>query len=163
MGFFAAVLAAWIALFAMQPVAAPPPAFEALGVGWLAALCRADAAETSFGLLFAMWAVMSVAMMAPTAVPAFRGYDDLTRTRAADGRGFAAFVGGYLLAWLGFSAVAASLQAALAASGAVDATGRSAEPWLNVALLAAAGMYQFSSLKAACLSKCRSPVMFFLA
>lgn len=162
LGFFGLVLGAWLALFAMQPAALPPPAWADLGLDYLAALCVTRPADASLAGLVAMWALMSAAMMAPTAIPAFKTYDDLTHTEAAGGLGFAGLVGGYLLAWLGFSVLAAMLQLWLGTLGALEGSGRSVWPWFNAGLLAAAGLYQFSRVKAACLSKCRRPFMFFM-
>ena len=113
--------------------------------------------------IFAMWALMSAAMMAPTAFPAFRTYDDLIHTQAADGFGFGALISGYLSAWLGFSALAALAQMALTTSDLLDPTGVSISSGLNAALLGVAGLYQFSRFKEACLSKCRAPMVFFIA
>lgn len=161
-GFFATILGAWAMLFAMQPDLTLPTAWDPVGLASLASFCRAPVGDASFGVVFGMWGLMSAAMMAPTALPAFKTYDDLTHTQAADGIGFAALVGGYVGAWLGFSAIAAGLQMVLADAGALDPLGRSAVPWLNAAFLAAAGLYQFSPLKAACLAGCRAPMMFFM-
>lgn len=105
---------------------------------------------------------MSAAMMAPTAVPTFRTYDDLTNTDAADGYGFVALVTGYVMAWLGFSVIGSGMQMLLSEAGALDPNGRSVWVWLNAGLLAVAGLYQFSALKEACLDKCRMPLMFFM-
>ncbi len=162
-GFFAALLAAWALLFAMQPDVAAPEGWEVLGADYWAAICRAAVEDASYLAVLAMWGLMSAAMMAPTAIPAFKSYDDLTHTDAADAAGFGSFIGGYLLAWLGFSILAAALQVALANAGALDFEGRSLLPWLNAMLLAGAGLYQFSPIKEACLSKCRAPMMFFMA
>ena len=162
-GFFAGLLGAWLLLFAMQPDVVLPEGWEALGADYWAAICRAAVEDSSYVAVLAMWGLMSAAMMAPTAVPAFKSYDDLTYSDAADAGGFAAFICGYLLSWIGFSLLAAALQVMLADAGALDLEGRSLVPWLNAALLAGAGLYQFSPLKEACLSKCRAPMMFFMA
>jgi predicted metal-binding membrane protein len=164
--FFAGILFAWALLYAMQPSGAPgapPGALEIFGADYWAALCRAGAADSSLAAVFAMWALMAAAMMAPTAVPAFRTFEDLTHTRAADGLSFAALIAGYLIAWLGFALPAAGLQMLLADAGGLDPQGRSLFAGVNALLLALAGLYQFSALKQACLSKCRTPMMFFMA
>lgn len=161
-GFFAGTFAAWTLLFVMQPDLSVPEGVETFGLDYLIAICRTDARDASFPVLFAMWGLMSAAMMAPTAIPTFKAYDDLTHTEAADGVGFLLLVCGYLLVWSGFSGLAAGLQILLADVGALNQEGRSVMPWLNAALLLVAGLYQFSSLKQACLNKCRSPMMFFM-
>lgn len=161
--FFAGVLAAWSLLFAMEADIAAVRQYGEIDQSFWAALCATAAEDMSFPGLFAMWGLMSAAMMAPTAFPAFRTYDDLTHTKAANGTGFAALIAGYLAAWLGFSAFAALAQMALTKSAVLDPTGISLSSGLNAALLAIAGLYQFSRFKEACLSKCRAPMMFFIA
>lgn len=161
--FFCAVLAAWMALFAMQPDIDLPSGWQDLGAGYLASLCRPTAGDAGYAPVFVMWCLMALAMMAPTAIPALRTYTDLTHTQAADVAGFTALVGGYLLVWIGFSAVVATVQVALANEGLLDPWGRSTAILLNAALLALAGLYQFSTFKEACLKSCQSPMMFFLS
>jgi predicted metal-binding membrane protein len=107
-----------------------------------------------------MWALMAAAMMAPTALPAFATYDDLGRSTQTR---FGALVAGYLVIWLGFSVLAGAVQMALFGAGLVSAFGDSLSAWLSVGLLLVAGLYQFSPVKEACLSKCRAPLTFFMA
>ena len=157
LGFFTAILAAWLALFVMtltDPLAGLPSEI------W-AALCG-DATTAGFPKLFAMWALMAAAMMLPTFVPALRtflhlGYAGATRPVEA-----VVLVGGYALVWLGFAAVGAAAQLGLAGLGLVGPTGQSLSLWLAAGLLLLAGLYQFSLLKAACLAKCRMPLTFFM-
>jgi predicted metal-binding membrane protein len=73
------------------------------------------------------------------------------------------FVGGYLLAWSGFAAVAAGAQWLLHDAALVDAMGTSTSRWVAGPVLVLAGAYQFSSLKNACLGKCRTPLGFLLS
>ena len=165
LAFFAAVLLAWTTLFAMSAAPTPDTAAgtEAFGIDYLISMCQDAAADAAYPILFAMWAVMSAAMMAPTAFPAFKTYDDLTHAGdAATTTGFWALIGGYLFVWLGFAAMAAALQVALSQAGFLDAEGKSVTPVLNAVLLMVAGGYQFSNLKEACLSQCRAPLTFFM-
>ena len=74
-----------------------------------------------------------------------------------------ALVAGYLIVWLGFSLLAGGLQMALFGAGLVSAFGDSLSVWLSAGLLMIAGLYQFSPVKEACLSKCRAPLTFFMA
>lgn len=159
-GFYGAVLAAWVAVALLAP--------DAAGNGHGALSARAVSA---FGLsaddarplaLWAMWALMTVAMMLPTFVPALRTFVDLSAAGAATGPGTAALVAGYLAIWLGASALGAAAQAGLARAGLVTHLGASVSPWLTAALLTGAGLYQFSALKGACLSRCRMPMTFFM-
>jgi Predicted metal-binding integral membrane protein len=69
-----------------------------------------------FAFVFAMWAVMMVGMMTPSVAPMILIYARVGRQAAIDNKPFAAtawFVGGYLLAWTGFSLAATSAQWAL--------------------------------------------------
>ncbi len=158
LAFFAGTLLAWALLFLM----AVPPEIRALeaayGASLIEMLCGAGA--PGFGAAFAMWALMSAAMMAPTALPAFATYDDLSHVAPT---GFARLLAGYLAAWLGFSALAAGAQVGLQEAGLLGALGESVSLPLTVALLLGAGLYQFSALKEACLARCRAPLAFFLA
>ena len=60
------------------------------------------------------------------------------------------------------SAAAAALQVALFQLGLIGALGQSLSVPLTMALLIGAGVYQFSPLKDACLSRCRAPLTFFM-
>ncbi len=160
--FFASVLAAWSALFVMQVPFAADNAAGTSGAALLWSLCSGSVGEAGYPTAILMWALMTLAMMAPTAFPAFRTYRDLAHTDAANTVSVAVLIAGYLTVWLGFAAIAAFLQVRLAELGLVDAAGRSSSVVLNGALLMFAGLYQFSALKDACLSACKSPMAFFL-
>lgn len=159
LGFFAFVLAAWLALFAMAYTPGPAGFANVYGAEFWAALCAVDARDAGYSQVFLMWALMSAAMMAPTFVPTLKTYDELSEARK--GRGFAALLGGYIMVWLGFSALAAGVQLAASQGGLMqgDALG---SRWLSAALLIGAGAYQFTTLKESCLSQCRAPFMFFM-
>jgi predicted metal-binding membrane protein len=95
----------------------------------------------SLGSFLWLWLVMSTAMMLPALVPA-------ASLATVAGRSSAAFVGAYLVVW-----AAAGLLAFEAARGVMDG-GR----WPVAAVVAAAGLYQLSPLKDACLRRCRAPL-----
>jgi predicted metal-binding membrane protein len=112
-----------------------------------------------------MWALMMVAMMLPSAAPMIATFDGLQRRKteaAAETWRTSAFVGGYLMVWIGFSAMATALQWLLQAMTLVTPMAESVSPLLTSALLAIAGLYQFSPLKQMCLRYCRSPIGFLL-
>ena len=118
-------------------------------------------------LLVAMWWTMMIAMMTPSATPTALLYARVHRHAAARGGVAAAtaptgvFVAGYLLAWGAFSVVAAALQVALQAGGVLSAmTMGLSDRVVAGAVLVAAGAYQFSPWKDACLAQCRSPAAF---
>ncbi|MGY6412185.1 MAG: DUF2182 domain-containing protein [Alkalilacustris sp.] len=160
LGLFGGVLAAWVLLFAMQMPPEMAAAVRLGGADWWEALCSPAPGLSGAWAVFAMWALMAGAMMAPTALPALATYDDL---RGAGAAGFGALVAGYLAVWLGFAALATGAQLVLAGAGLVSALGESLSRPLSVGLLAAAGLWQFSALKEACLSRCRRPLVFFMA
>ena len=157
LGFYGAILSGWAGL--MQMTASPLPGLTAAEY-WDALCISAENADPV--ALFAMWGLMSAAMMLPTFVPAVRVFDELGSARACDGASMAALVSGYGAVWLVFSALAAALQLGLAKAGAMTGVGHSLSPSVSVGLLATAGAYQFSTVKEACLSKCRHPLMFFM-
>ena len=116
------------------------------------------------GLLFIMWWTMMLAMMLPSAAPAILTYGALTRNFAQKGAAtapLAVFVAGYGAVWTGFSVAAVALQ--IGVQSFVPLTGMMAviSTTLGAALLIAAGVYQLSPLKQACLRKCQTPLMFF--
>ena len=157
---FGAVLAAWAALALMAVPADLRDAARVFGGEFWQAFCTTTPDAAGYLRLVAMWALMAGAMMAPTALPAFATYDDLGRQTGTD---FSALVAGYVTVWLGFAVLAAGLQMALFNAGLLSAFGDSRSVWLSSGLLVAAGLYQFTALKAACLAKCRQPLTFFMA
>jgi predicted metal-binding membrane protein len=157
LGFYVSILLAWALL--MRLMASPMPGLSA--AEYWAALCI-SAADADPLALFAMWGLMSAAMMLPTFVPALRVFGELGSVQATNGPTMTALVLGYGAVWIVFSAVAATLQLGLAATGAMTGGGQTLSPWLSAGLLAAAGAYQFSTAKEACLAKCRHPLMFFM-
>jgi predicted metal-binding membrane protein len=120
-----------------------------------------------WALMIAMWWVMMIAMMSPSAAPAILLYARVHRHSVAQGQIDAklaptgAFAAGYLLVWLAFSVAAASLHWLLGQTGLVsELTMGSQNHWLSGALLIATGLYQLSPLKGLCLEHCRSPTQF---
>jgi predicted metal-binding membrane protein len=122
-------------------------------------------APAELGLRFAMWAVMMTGMMLPSALPMILTFAGISRRREASGQPFVPtmlFVGGYLLAWAGFSAAAAIAEAGLERAALMSPmAGLVGEAAGGCALLLA-GLYQFTPLKYACLRHCRSPIGFIL-
>lgn len=115
-------------------------------------------------LIFLMWWIMMIAMMVPSAAPMLLLFTAVKKagadTRQAHRDNFL-FLCGYLLAWCLFSALATALQWEL------ELVGLSNGPMMTVSsralaggMLIAAGLYQVTPLKQACLSHCRSPANF---
>ncbi len=116
-----------------------------------------------FWLMFLMWAVMMVGMMAPSAAPMILLFANVQRKSREKGGPFiptGAFLSGYLIAWTAFSLAAAAAQWALDQTALLSPMMASASPWLGGALLIAAGVYQLTPLKNACLAHCRAPLHF---
>jgi predicted metal-binding membrane protein len=115
---------------------------------------------THLALLFAMWTVMMAGMMLPSAAPAVLLYAGVIRKSAAAGRVTAhvyAFMGGYLFVWTGYSLLATVLQRLLAHWLLLSPMMEARDRLFGGALLVAAGLYQFTPFKRACLFSCRSP------
>lgn len=115
--------------------------------------------------LFLMWAEMMVAMMIPSAAPMMLTFALVQRKRCEQERPFVPtgmFLLGYLIVWTGFSALAALAQWILHAKALLSPMMTGTSPWLGGALLIAAGVFQWTPLKHACLNHCRSPLSFLL-
>ncbi|MBI4463683.1 MAG: DUF2182 domain-containing protein [Acidobacteria bacterium] len=112
--------------------------------------------------LFVMWAVMMAGMMLPSAAPIILMVVTVYRRRGGQqaGRGTAAFAGGYLAAWTGFSALAALVQTGLHAATLLSSAMASESAMLAGGIFFVAGIYQWLPFKNACLSHCRSPLQF---
>jgi len=160
LGLFVLILGAWTTLYLMAVPNSLRIAGMLYGADFWASLCMVTPDAVGFAKSVAMWALMSAAMMAPSALPAFATYDDLAHS--APETKFSHLVGGYLIIWLGFALLAAGLQMALFQASLISTFGDSRSAWLSVILLAGAGAYQFSPMKEACLSKCRRPLTFFM-
>lgn len=116
-------------------------------------------------LLWAMWAVMMVAMMLPTASPTLLLY--LRAARIQDENSQAALrayalTGGYLSVWAAFSVGATLLQRVLATHEMLSPMMEPVSAMPTAALLFIAGAYQMSPLKRVCLRSCRSPLSFLM-
>ncbi|MEE8518928.1 MAG: DUF2182 domain-containing protein [Dehalococcoidia bacterium] len=116
--------------------------------------------------LFAgMWTIMMTAMMFPSVAPMLFGFSTVHANRRSRGAASVpvwVFLAGYLTVW------AASGLPGFVLSEGIDALARafpSVGRYGGVAgglVLGAAGLYQLSRLKYACLSHCRSPMSFIL-
>ncbi|HUO82467.1 MAG TPA: DUF2182 domain-containing protein [Gammaproteobacteria bacterium] len=115
-------------------------------------------------LMFVMWWTMMIAMMLPSAAPMILFFATANRRWRSQGAPFVPtgiFAGGYLLAWGGFSLAATGLQWGLESLGLLSSMEMaSTSTALGGALLIAAGLYQLTPLKHACLRRCRSPLEF---
>ena len=120
-----------------------------------------------FGLMFLMLAVMMVAMMVPTAAPMILLFATVNRRRREQERPYVptgVFLSGYVIVWSGFAALATGANWGLHVNSLLSSMmGTSSSAYLGGALLLTAGIFQWSPLKYACLSHCRSPLGFLMA
>lgn len=155
-GLVAVTALAWLYLVRMPMVPADLPGLAAR----LLSALPAQAAD--LWLTFMMWTVMMVAMMLPSASPMIAMYARVASGRAASPRsGVWLFAGAYVVVWTVFSAAATAGQLALQRAALLrgDLT---APPLIGAVILAAAGIFQLTPLKDACLGYCRSPLGFFM-
>jgi predicted metal-binding membrane protein len=164
----ALVAVAWAALWAWS--ASPYGRFLEHG-GWgdagaLAALCRAvpqgdivvPAALHATG-----WVLMIAAMMLPTTFPLLDTFRRIVAGRPDAGRLTLLVILGFFVAWMAFGLLAHAADAGLLLAarryGALIAYG-----WaIGAAVLAGAGLFQFSALKYRCLEQCHTPFGFVVA
>jgi len=120
---------------------------------------------THLALLFAMWVVMMIGMMLPSAAPTLLLYATVLRKTAPAARVHAqvySFAAGYLAIWSLFSLIATVLQRLfsdmLLLSPMMELQTRTGAG----VLLMIAGAYQLTPLKRTCLDSCRGPVEFIM-
>ncbi len=149
----------------------------ALGLEMLRSICRVDAVSqfsgvadgaviSTFLYVLAMWVAMSFAMMLPTAAPMITTYAEIAETaraRRIDVVSPLVLIAGYMSVWMGFAVIATFAQLVLLQFSQISAGLVIKSPYLGAAVLAVAGLYQFTSFKTACLTKCRTPFPFFMA
>ena len=143
-------LAAWYLMLAMG---------EPTSDGRMGASFGADAT-----LFMAIWIVMMVAMMLPAAAPMVLTFAHLQARRGSGHRsmGTAAFLIGYLALWSATGLAAYGLALAFDALIATSPALADLAPRLAGVPIVAAGIYQLTPLKRACLGACRSPLGFLL-
>src|SRR5271157_5231919 len=156
---------AWVWLWRQSLAMAPDESMPGMEMPGAAMVAPSDAAAY-LTRAFVMWLLMMVAMMLPSAAPMILFYSGLARGARAKGAVLAPtsiFAGMYLAVWGGFSALAALAQWLLVRSGAISEMGLAfGNQRVGGALLIAAGLYQATPLKRACLDNCRSPLSFLM-
>jgi predicted metal-binding membrane protein len=116
-------------------------------------------------LMFFMWAVMMVAMMLPSAAPMILLFTTINRKRQEQQKPFvptAVFLLGYLFVWTGFSIFATLAQWGLHAAALLSPMMLDTSPVIGGILFLVAGIFQWTPLKHACLTRCRSPLSFLM-
>jgi predicted metal-binding membrane protein len=161
-GLVGVIVLAWADLIHMGRAMADSNAMADMGM--MPVFHPWDAADLL--MTFLMWAVMMVAMMVPSATPMILAFAAVNRNRAKRGGPFVAtflFLTGYLAVWTAFSVLASLAQWVLHSTALLDAQRLTAVPSIGGGLLMAAGVFQLSPLKNACLAHCRSPFDFLTA
>lgn len=155
---------AWLVFRALRIAAVDPAAAGAAGT--LSGSAAPPYRLAELGLVLAMWGAMLSAMMLPAATPTillFARINRLVRTVRFPNLATLMFIGGYLSVWSGFGALATLAQWALHDAGALDAGMAVANPSACGLALVAAGVYQWTPAKHACLQQCRTPLSFMVA
>jgi predicted metal-binding membrane protein len=104
-----------------------------------------------FAFVFAMWTVMMVGMMTPSATPMLLMYARVGRQTDAQGTPVTAtawFAAGYFLVWVAFSLFATLTQWALERTALLDSTMAITSNILGGFVFVAAGLYQWTRLRA---------------
>lgn len=160
---------AWLYLFRMarqmasdaemaaMPMSMPMPMTHPMSAAW---------SGEDFLMTFLMWAVMMVAMMVPSAAPMILTFATVNRNRrTAAGNVFVPtwiFLAGYLTIWTAFSLLATLLQWALHSASLLAPMTLTVGPAIGGSLFIVAGLYQWTPIKDACLTRCAAPLDFLL-
>ena len=118
---------------------------------------------SEFLFMFAMWVVMMIGMMTPSAAPMILLYARVGRQSELQGKPLAAtgyFFAGYVLAWTGFALLATLGQWTLESTLLLTPMMASASRFFSGCLLIAIGLFQWTPLKDVCLRQCQAPFMF---
>jgi predicted metal-binding membrane protein len=121
---------------------------------------------SGFVVVALMWAAMVLVMMLPSVGPMILTYAGIADTAARKAEKIVSpllIAAGYTVVWLGFAAIATLAQFVLTRAALLDTGMASASGLFSGAIFIAAGVYQFSALKHACLTQCRQPFPFFFA
>ena len=136
-----------------------------MGAGMAMANMRSWTAA-DFSLMFVMWAVMMVAMMAPSATPMLLMFASLNRKRREREAPYVptgVFLAGYVIVWAAFSLAATGGNWGLHQASLLSSMmGESTSGYLGGGLLLLAGVFQWSPLKYNCLKQCRTPMGFLM-
>lgn len=153
---------------------------DEVGRTLLAAICRPETMEGHFGmpgagpwgivdlaLVFVMWVMMALAMMLPTAAPMVATYAEVAAEHRERGEKVASplwVAAGYLSVWILFGFIATLAQWGLVTLKAMSPVVMTpANLVFASTTLVAAGIYQFTPAKYACLAHCQAPLPYFKA
>ncbi|MCL0054529.1 DUF2182 domain-containing protein [Dehalococcoidia bacterium] len=121
---------------------------------------------TEWVSMFIMWSVMMVGMMIPSASPMILLFSKVNRQRQDENQPYvrtSIFVIGYVIVWTFFSVVATFANFVLHTNALLSGMmGQSESAILGGCLLVAAGIFQWTPWKNACLNQCRTPMGFLM-
>ncbi len=118
---------------------------------------------SDFGIVWGMWALMMAAMMLPSLMGIAGVFVTCShRLNGASSPYVYWFCIGYFLVWLLFSVVLTLLQWQFHGLGWLSMMMDNTESWMAAGVLIVAGIYQWSAIKSACLTHCRSPLAFLM-
>jgi predicted metal-binding membrane protein len=146
----AAALIAWVVTIERMRGMDAGPGTDLGGLGWF----------------IGVWVTMMAAMMLPSTAPMVLVIHRVSGERARGG--FSAsvstgiFVAGYIAAWTAYGLIAYGAFLALEASNAEFLAWDRQGPLVAGIAIAAAGAYQLTPLKRACLRHCRTPLSFVM-
>jgi predicted metal-binding membrane protein len=112
-------------------------------------------------LFIAIWVVMMVAMMFPTAAPMILAFHRVQIGKHQSDDAFVsawAFVAAYLLVWMLAGVAAYAAVAGIDIIAMRNAFGPTSVAQFSGAILIAAGIYQLTPVKEVCLDECRTPI-----
>lgn len=148
---------AWFYLLDMQDMAGMGNAMtKATGTSWTG---------RDFVLMFLMWTVMMVGMMVPSAFPMILMFSSLNRNHWDRNGPFVStriFAAGYIVIWTAFSLAATIVQWGLQSVGLLSPMMASTSIAFSGLVLVAAGIYQWTPFKNACLRNCQTPLGFLM-
>jgi predicted metal-binding membrane protein len=143
------------------------------GVAWVATDLRMTGMDAGpgtdpggIGFYISTWVVMMAAMMFPAIAPMVLAYRNLQYRQPQEPQAHAGeaglFLGGYLAVWAAAGLLGyAALKAGRSLDGGFFAWDRAGR-WAAVGVLVVAALYELTSRKGACLTRCRCPGGFLL-
>jgi predicted metal-binding membrane protein len=146
----AAALVTWIVTIARMRGMDAGPGTDLGGLAWFVGV----------------WVTMMAAMMLPAALPMIVAFSRVSGGRARSGRADVVptwvFLAGYLATWTAYGLAAYGLFRSIEAIDPGFLDWEAEGPVVAGAAIVAAGLYQLTPLKRACLRHCRTPLHFVL-
>ena len=158
--FYTVLFIAWIAIVAMALESILPN--NANFVTRVVEICSNSVSDLNIIGVFFMWFLMSIAMMSPTIIPTLKTYEDILESGGKTENSFWWFITGFLSIWMIFSIIMSLTQVFLGRLYLLNDQGAFVSSLISSGFLVLAGLYQLSSYKEACLTKCQRPFTFFL-